>query len=84
MKKFAFKKSETKNFDITSKNLLNSNPSQKEKNIIIDSMQVIKEEENTNFVNKKFISKKTVNLSKQENIISNKLLEPEKISKKCI
>ena len=78
MKKFAFKKSETKNFDITSKNLLNSNPSQKEKNIIIDSMKVIKEEENTNFVNKKFISKKTVNLSKQENIISNKLLEPEK------
>ena len=82
MKKFAFKRSETKNFDITSKNLLNSNPSQKEKNIIID--QVIKEEENKNFVNKKFISKKTVNLSKQENIISNKLLEAEKISKKCI
>ncbi len=84
MKKFAFKRSETKNFDITPKNLLNSNPSQKDKNIVIDSMQVIKEEENTNFVNKKFLSKKTVNLSKQENIISNKLLEPEKISKKCI
>ena len=84
MKKFANKRSETKNFDITPKNLLNSNPSQKDKNIVIDSMQVIKEEENTNFVNKKFLSKKTVNLSKQENIISNKLLEPEKISKKCI
>ena len=81
MKKFGFKRSETKNFEGKSKNLLNSNPLQKEQNIILDSKQVNKEEEHTNFVNKKFMSKKTMNFSKQGNNISDKILAPEKFQK---
>ena len=36
-------------------------------------------EENIDFINKKFLKKKTANLSKQENIITNKLLARKKV-----
>ena len=92
MKKFAFEKSQTKIFDKTypvpkatqstfSENLYNNNnyPIQKRQSIFIDSRPIKNDEESFNPVNRKFMSKKTVNYSKQENnIASNKIIESEK------
>ena len=70
MKKFGFEKSKTKMFDKLSPN----NP--KTTQNIFDNN--IMGEERLDFINKKFMNKKTINLSKQENTItSNKMVENE-------
>ena len=88
MKKFAFEKSKTKIFDKTypvpkatqsvpPENLYNSNyPSQKRQSLLIDSK--IKNND-LNVVNRKFMSKKTMNYSKQENTTPYKFVESEKL-----
>ena len=88
MKKFAFEKSKTKLFDKTYPvpkstesvpydNIYNS-PSQKRQSHFLDSK--IKNND-LNVINKKFMSKKTANYSKQENIMPNKFVESEKLIK---
>ena len=85
MKTFTFQKMKSKNYGQTvstpkkapNPQQENINPLPKRASIFIDSRSLNKVEEKTDFVNKKFLSKKSVNLSKQENIITNKLSETD-------
>ena len=90
MKKFAFEKSKTKIYDKTypvpkatqspPENLYNSNyPSQKRQSLFIEPKNT---NNDLNVINKKFMSKKTANYSKQENIMSYKFVDTENISRK--
>ena len=92
MKKFGFKRAKTKMIDTASfnskktqnvspENLFNNNLIQKAQNTFLDSKPNNIGEENSNIINKKFLSKKTINLSRQENIITNNLNEGEKNQK---
>ena len=89
MKKFSYEKSKTKFFDnktntvqktaqnISPENLFNS----PRKSIFFDSNPVNMGEERMDYVNRKFLSKKSVNLSKQANIITPKFMESEKFKR---
>lgn len=88
MKKFSYEKSKTKFFDkgnpmqntaqnISPENLFNS----PRKSIFIDSNPVNVGEEKLDFVNRKFLSKKSVNLSGQINLITPKFVESEKFKR---
>ena len=90
MKKFAFEKSKTKIYDKTypvpkatqspPENLYNSNyPAQKRQYLFIEPKNT---NNDLNVINKKFMSKKTANYSKQENIMSYKFVDTENISRK--
>ena len=69
MKKFAFEKSKTKIFD-----KLSPNPKTTQNILQSDSLG----EEHLDFINKKFMSKKTINISKKENnLASNKTIGDE-------
>ena len=89
MKKFAFEKSNSKAFDktspapkstqnITSESSFKKFPFQKRQTIFLDSKPMKIGEEQVEFVNKKFMSKKTVNLNLTTNKANPKLVEPEK------
>jgi len=90
MKKFAFEKAKTKIYDKTypvpkatqspPENLYNSNyPAQKRQYLFIEPKNT---NNDLNVINKKFMSKKTANYSKQENIMSYKFVDTENISRK--
>ena len=94
MKKFSYEKAKTKVFDkaspvqkttqnIVPENLF-KNPSQNRKSIFLDLNPINMGEERMDFINKRFLSRKTVNLSKQPNIITHKFVEPEKYKRPAL